>query len=116
MSSRHLESKLELEIIASNLKKQRRQLMALNNAKDEFISLASHQLRTPASGVKQYISMLLEGYAGELSPDQTAMLGIAHESNERQLKIIDDLLKVAHIDAGKVRTKQNALQPSGTHP
>lgn len=92
----------ELEEINLKLKQQQKQLVALNNSKDEFISVASHQLRTPATGVKQYIGMLLEGYAGKPSEAQFKMLQTAYESNERQLRIIDDLLKVAHVDAGKV--------------
>jgi PAS domain S-box-containing protein len=77
-------------------------LVELNDAKDEFISLASHQLRTPATGVKQFIGMLLENYFGELTEDQRTMLEYAYESNERQLEVINDLLKVAQVDAGKV--------------
>lgn len=77
-------------------------LLDLNRSKDEFISIASHQLRTPATGVKQYVAMLLEGYAGSLSDQQIALLKKAYESNERQLKIVSDLLKVAQVDAGKV--------------
>src|SRR5690606_22790216 len=71
-------------------------------AKDEFISVASHQLRTPATGVKQYIGMLLEGMLGELTGAQKEVLAKAYESNERQLRIVSDLLKVARVDAGKV--------------
>ena len=74
----------------------------LNQSKDEFISIASHQLRTPATAVKQYIGMLLEGFAGELQKNQFDMLQKAYQSNERQLKIVSDLLKVAQVDAGKV--------------
>jgi PAS domain S-box-containing protein len=80
----------------------------LEHAKDEFISLASHQLRTPATGVKQYLGMVLQGFAGDITPIQRDMLTKAYESNERQLRIISDLLRVAHVDAGKVvlrRTK-----------
>lgn len=77
-------------------------LIELNQAKDEFISIASHQLRTPATGVKQYVGMLLEGMFGELSGPQRELLSKAYESNERQLKIVSDLLKVARVDAGKV--------------
>jgi len=95
----------ELQLANETLRSQRSQLLALNNSKDEFISLASHQLRTPATGVKQYIGMLLEGYAGELADDQVELLRVAYESNERQLQIIDDLLKVAHVDAGKVQLR-----------
>src|SRR5438105_7716927 len=50
--------------------------------------------------------MLMEGYAGPLSDDQQIILRTAYRSNERQLKIIDDLLRVAHIDAGRVILKK----------
>ncbi len=81
-------------------------LIELNQAKDEFISVASHQLRTPATGVKQYIGMLLDGMFGELTPTQEAVLLKAYDSNERQLRIVSDLLKVARVDAGKVILKE----------
>ncbi len=77
-------------------------LVALNKTKDEFISLASHQLRTPATGVKQYVGMVLEGFAGKISGRQKDMLYKAYESNERQLAIINDLLKVAQVDSGNL--------------
>ncbi len=99
---RTLNRKKELEELNAALTEQRQQLVALNEAKDEFISLASHQLRTPATGVKQYVGMTLEGYVGDITKEQKSMLEFAYESNERQLKIIDDLLRVAHVDAGKV--------------
>jgi PAS domain S-box-containing protein len=96
----------KLEASTALLKAERAQLLALNTAKDDFISLASHQLRTPATGVKQYIGMLIEGYGGLLSDDQQIILRTAYRSNERQLKIIDDLLRVAHVDAGRVVLKK----------
>ncbi len=88
--------------MTENLIKQRDQLQGLNDAKDEFISLASHQLRTPATAVKQYVGMLSHGYAGELTKEQLDMLGVAYKNNERRLEIIEDLLRVAKVDAGKV--------------
>lgn len=75
----------------------------LENAKDEFISIASHELRTPATIVKQYLSMVMGGYAGSLTEDQLVMLTTAFENNERQLTIINDLLRVAHAEADKVK-------------
>lgn len=77
--------------------------LALQQAKDDFISIASHQLRTPATAVKQYVGMFLEGYAGHLTPNQKKLLKKAYESNERQLTIIEDLLKVARVDAGNIK-------------
>lgn len=82
------------------LKQQKAQLVALNDAKDDFISMASHQLRTPATGVKQYLGMMLAGFVGQLSENQQSLAQNAYESNERQLATIDDLLKVAQLDAG----------------
>jgi two-component system cell cycle sensor histidine kinase PleC len=94
--------KLNTEEMTRNLIIQRDKLQELNDAKDEFISLASHQLRTPATAVKQYVGMLQMGYAGQLTKDQLEMLGVAYKHNERQLEIIEDLLRVAKVDAGKV--------------
>lgn len=99
----------ELEEINRKLTTQRRQLMQLNRSKDEFISLASHQLRTPATGVKQYLAMLLEGYAGQLTEKQLQMAQVAYDSNDRQLTIINDLLRVAQVDAGKVSLKKSDI-------
>jgi PAS domain S-box-containing protein len=87
---------------AESLSEEQARLVELSRSKDEFISLASHQLRTPATGVKQYVGMILSGYAGRVSSHQRQLLQTAYESNERQLKIINDLLKVAHVDSGKV--------------
>ncbi len=77
--------------------------LALEQAKDDFISIASHQLRTPATAVKQYVGMLLDDYAGKLSPPQKKLLKKAYESNDRQLTIIEDLLKVARVDSGNIQ-------------
>lgn len=74
----------------------------VQTAKDDLLSLASHQLRTPATVVKQYVGMLLQGYGGKLSERQLQMLGNAYDSNERQLEIINQLLYVARLDAGRI--------------
>ncbi len=89
------------------------QEVQLEKAKDEFISLVSHQLRTPATGVKQYAGMLLDGYAGELSNLQLSMVQTIYEINERQIATVNDLLRVAQIDAGQVRLikQRTALTP-----
>lgn len=94
--------KSDSEEMTKNLITQRDKLLGLSDAKDEFISLASHQLRTPATAVKQYVGMLQMGYAGQLTKAQLDMLGVAYAHNERQLEIIEDLLRVAKVDAGKV--------------
>ncbi|HSD55821.1 MAG TPA: PAS domain-containing sensor histidine kinase [Candidatus Saccharimonadales bacterium] len=84
------------------LRQQQRELEQLNNSKDEFISLASHQLRTPATSIKQYLGMIIEGFAGEASPTQLEFIKKAYDSNEHQLSIVNSLLQVAQIDAGSI--------------
>lgn len=86
------------------------QLIQLNQAKEEFISIASHQLRTPATGVKQYLGMVIEGFAGDVPPRQLKLLMSAYESNERQLRIISDLLKVAQVDSGKLKLRSMPIE------
>jgi len=87
---------------AKLLRREQEHLRILAKAKDDFISLASHQLRTPATGVKQYIGMLLEGFAGDLPEHLRPFLQMAYESNERQLSIVNDLLRTAQLDAGNM--------------
>ncbi len=81
----------------------------LDRAKDEFIGLASHQLRTPATAVKNYIGLLKEGYAGELTEEQQTYVNQAWESNEQQLEIVDSLLRVARTDSGMVSLKRQRI-------
>lgn len=77
--------------------------LGMQEAKDELLALASHQLRTPATGVKQYIGLLRDGYAGKLTKEQQKYVDKAYESNNRQLATINDMLLVAKVDANKIK-------------
>lgn len=96
----------ELEKITQQLAIQRKELISLNKTKDEFIGMASHQLRTPATAVKQYIGLLIDGFSDPLTPGQTQYLRTAYDSNERELRIINDLLKTAQMDSTEYTLKQ----------
>ncbi len=74
----------------------------LDIAKDEFVSIASHQLRTPATGIRGILSMILKGDFGELTDSQRRFIEMAARSNDRQLHIIEDLLNVARADSGRM--------------
>jgi signal transduction histidine kinase len=74
----------------------------LDRAKDEFVSLASHQLRTPATGIKSILATLVAGDFGPLNERQDHFMRRALESNERELSIIEELLNVAKADAGRL--------------
>ncbi len=75
---------------------------AVEVAKDELLSLASHQLRTPATGVKQYVGMVLQGFAGKVPAKQRMLLEKAYASNDRQLRIINEILHMAKIGSGRI--------------
>jgi two-component system, OmpR family, sensor histidine kinase VicK len=78
-------------------------VISLEKTRQEFVSLVSHQLRTPATGVKQYIAIILDGHVGEISPQQRTFLQVAYENNETQIAIINDLLNVAQVDSGNIK-------------
>ncbi|MEO6761583.1 MAG: chemotaxis protein CheB [Candidatus Saccharimonadales bacterium] len=103
----------EIKIRLDLLTKQRNALIKLNNLKSEFAALASHQLRTPATAVKQYISLLMDEYVGEVSAEQLQYLQIAYDSNERQLTIINDLLKTVQLESNDFKlnkSQQNIVE------
>ena len=83
------------------LKTSNRKLIALDEAKDEFISMASHQLRTPLTSIKGYLSMLSDGDMGKLSPTQTKAVQEAFGSSQRMVFLIADFLNVSRIKTGK---------------
>ncbi len=83
------------------LRQTNEKLKALDETKDEFISMASHQLRTPLTSVKGYVSMVLEGDAGKISDMQKKLLDQAFLSSQRMVYLIADLLNVSRLRTGK---------------
>lgn len=99
-----LDSKLLFEEnrqVLRQLKESSAKLVALDEAKDDFISMASHQLRTPLTSVKGYTSMVLEGDAGKLTPQQKKLLSQSFASAQRMVYLIADLLNVSRLKTGK---------------
>jgi len=81
----------------------RREVEKLSNTKSEFLSIASHQLRTPLAAIKGYISMILEGSYGELNEKVKGPMESVYQSNERLIKLVNDLLNLSRLDAGKIK-------------
>jgi signal transduction histidine kinase len=69
--------------------------------KSEFVMVAAHQLRTPASGVKWSLRMLLDGDAGEMRPQQKEIIEKAYSTNEKVIHLVNDLLSVSKIEEGR---------------
>lgn len=95
----HLEQRISAatkELRANNV-----QLQRLDEAKDEFISMASHQLRTPLTSIKGYLSMLIDGDVGAVTKEQKHLLNEAFVSSERMVRLIGDFLNVSRLQTGK---------------
>ncbi len=91
----------ENQKVLRQLKQSNAKLMALDEAKDDFVSMASHQLRTPLTSVKGYVSMVLEGDAGEINDLQKKLLTQSFFSSQRMVYMIADLLNVSRLRTGK---------------
>lgn len=83
------------------LRTSNEKLLRLDQTKDEFISMASHQLRTPLTSIKGYLSMVLEGDMGEVTDQQRKVLSEAYSSSERMVRLIGDFLNVSRLQTGK---------------
>ncbi len=88
----------DLELTLANEK-----LRELDERKSEFLSVAAHQLRTPLSGIKWTLSMIIHGELGLLSNDQKVFLMKSYESNERMINIVEEMLHADRIDSGRYR-------------
>lgn len=73
----------------------------IDEMKSEFISIAAHQLRTPSSGVKWSLKMILAGEMGELPKEAKEYIKKAYQANEQMVELVRDLLNVSHIEKGK---------------
>jgi len=91
----------EVESATRKLKVTNRKLKKLNDAKDDFIGMASHQLRTPLTSAKGYISLVLDGDAGTVNKNQRELLEQAFASSQRMVYLIADLLNVSRIKSNK---------------
>jgi signal transduction histidine kinase len=91
----------ENQQVLMQLKKANSRLKELDKTKDEFISMASHQLRTPLTSIKGYLSMVLEGDVGPVTKNERQMIQTAFDSAERMVFLIADLLNVSRLQSGK---------------
>ncbi|OGZ19134.1 MAG: hypothetical protein A2494_00660 [Candidatus Lloydbacteria bacterium RIFOXYC12_FULL_46_25] len=72
----------------------------VDKAKTEFVSLASHQLRTPLSAIRWYSEMLLSKYVGELNEKQRQYVKEIYQGNLRMVDLVNALLNVSRLDLG----------------
>ena len=94
-------ARAEAESIQRLLAEQNDRLRELDRMKDEFVSLVSHQLRTPLTSIRGYVELLLEDEDG-LTAEQLRFLGVVDRNAQRLLDLVGDLLFLAQVDAGRL--------------
>ena len=77
-----------------------KELERLSAAKSEFVSIASHQLRTPLTAIKGFLSLIKEGTGNQ--DERRDWLDKAYQSNERLIRLVNDLLNISRIERGKL--------------
>jgi PAS domain S-box-containing protein len=99
----------EIKLVERLLRKNNEELRKIDLAKDDFISMASHQLRTPITAIKGYLSMLIEGDAGEVKISQYDFILEAYRASNRMTGLVNDLLNVSRMEAGRFYLEINQV-------
>ena len=93
--------KEEITKATARLQEQNEALQKLDKAKDEFVSIVSHQLRTPLTSIRWFTELLTGNKAKNLTLEQQEFLQQIGASNKKMIRLIDDLLDVSHIETGR---------------
>lgn len=88
-------------------------LKKVDKLKNEFISTVSHELRTPLSTIKEGVSLVLDGVPGKVSPKQRKILKMSKDNIDRLARLIDNLLDISKIEAGRVELKKVVIDICG---
>jgi signal transduction histidine kinase len=99
---REVEQRQKIEQIAKDLAEANEHLRELDREKSEFVSIASHQLRTPLTAISGYASMLLEGSYGKFSKKVEEAINRIYQSSGRLVLIIEDFLDISKIEQGRM--------------
>ncbi|HXZ43254.1 MAG TPA: response regulator, partial [archaeon] len=91
------------------LEQQNRSIQEANRLKSEFVSMVSHELRTPITSIQGYLALVLQGESGELTAEQREFLTVVQNNTERLLALINDLLDLARMEAGRIELHRTAL-------
>jgi signal transduction histidine kinase len=99
-----------IKLLYKELEEKNKKLQELDKLKSDFISIVSHELRTPLSITKEGISLVLDEIPGKINAKQKKVLVSAKNSIDRLARIINSLLDVSKIEAGKVELKRDIVE------
>jgi signal transduction histidine kinase len=88
---------------------QNKRLLESDRLKDEFVALISHDLRTPLTSIMGYVELALEDVGDPLDDERRGYLEVVSRSSERLLRLVDDLLFVARLQAGRLVLTRSQL-------
>lgn len=103
----------ELAAKTEELEAANRQLREFDRAKSEFISIASHQLRTPLTVIKGYLSMIDENFFGEVPERLKKILDKILISSDRLIALVNDLLDISRIESGRMHFEMEKMSVEG---
>lgn len=95
--------KEEVQKLADNLQKANTKLKELDKQKTEFVSFATHQLRSPLTAMKGYSSLILDGDYGELNPDLRKAIQTIQDSSNTLASVVDSYLNISRIELGTMK-------------
>lgn len=92
----------EIDKATKNLQEANTRLKEVDNLKDEFVSLASHELRTPMTAIKSYLWLFLENKDLSLNEKQRTYIERAYQATDRLINLVNDMLNVSRIESGRM--------------
>jgi signal transduction histidine kinase len=93
---------LDNSLLYETIEKANSRLKELDELKDEFVSVASHELRTPMTAIKSYLWMALSGQGGPLNDKQKLYLQRSYDSTDRLIRLVNDMLNISRIESGRI--------------
>ena len=99
-----------LLIISFIIIKSFEHLVIINKMKNEFISIASHQLRSPLTSVKWILELFQKDELGKITPEQAEYLRILNENNERMIRLVNNLLNISRIETKSLKIENQPVE------
>lgn len=96
-------------LLYQKIQRANERLKELDHLKDDFVSLASHELRTPMTAIKSYLWMAIAGKGGVLNEKQMYYAQRSYNSVDRLIKLVNDMLNISRIESGRLTVKMQKV-------